>query len=393
MKFITGATGFVGSELVGRLLLKHPESTFGLLVRADSQLAAEQRVKKLLSSTFGKDDAAQLMSRIQVICGDINFDNFGMGDREFAELAAGITEIFHTAAQTDLSQSLEEARKINVGGTQRVINLALKSNAPQAVLHHVSTAYVAGDTAGIVGPDEISLSRSFRNSYERSKAESEMLVRAHGEQILTRIYRPSVVVGDSYTGQASAFNVIYIPARFVMKGLLKVLPASPHTPFDIVPVDYVADAISRLSEQMHPTNSCFHLAAGVGRETSPREILLAIIKTFNEYGARRLKQLHVPPLITPEIIALAKSSLKQIEKIFSQRLEYLLRIFPFVPYMTRNPQFEMAYTARALNGFNAPLFPLYAEKLFRYCLDTNWGKIPWENPGRFPLWHERTASY
>ncbi len=135
-------------------------------------------------------------------------------------------------------------------------------------LYYVSTAYVAGLRQGVVGPDELSFSAGFRNAYEQTKAEAEALVRDVSSRFPTVIFRPSIIVGDSISGQTSAFNVIYVPAKLLVRGLFRFVPAVPNIPFDVVPVDYVADAIAHLSRLPLPSGTCYHLTVGIGREST-----------------------------------------------------------------------------------------------------------------------------
>ena len=418
MILLTGGTGFLGREVLGRLLLSIPDSRFVLIVRPNGTEDVSLRIQQVLAETFSPEQAAQLMERIEVVAGDMTLEKFGMADSEFDQLASRIHTIYHGAASTSLKQPIEEAWPINVQGTAQTVRLAELAdskirNGSSHVSHtdsswigdgirmnHISTAYVAGDTKEVVTPDQLNLSVNFRNGYERSKAEAEMLVRAMDENVSRTIFRPSVIVGDSVTGQTSAFNVVYIPAKFLSKGFLHAVPASPNIPFDIVPVDYVADAVAALGSMPKARGRCYHLTAGLGRETSPIEILDILIHTVNEYrnhcSRRGLKKLPFIPI--DELLALAeisltaaRSSVKNFEKFFGKRLDVILQTLPFVPYMMSNPRFEATDTFTDLNGVlpQPPLFKLYAERLFKYCLETNWGKIPWENPHNRLIWHER----
>ena len=216
------------------------------------------------------------------IAGDICEPDFGLGRESFRSLSHEIDTIYHSAATTDLASELRTARRSNVGGTERVLEfarLASESNT-EFRLHHISTAFVAGNTEKIVQANELDLSRDFRNAYEQSKAEAESLVRGFAEKNNVTIYRPSVIVGDSVTGKTTAFKVIYVPLRLVINGLLTSLPAKPLAPFDVVPIDYVADAIVRISHMAEASGQCFHLSAGVGRESNPHEIIEMLDKNF-----------------------------------------------------------------------------------------------------------------
>lgn len=393
MIFVTGASGFLGRELLERLLSNRKSSKICVLFRETPQQSASEKLQNLLQGILGHSLAKQCLSRVEIVPGDLCLENFGLGETAFTALASEVTAIYHCAASTALGQSLDDARKTNVFGTTQIMKLAKLANqqkgsadqqrATQFQLNYLSTAYVAGDTEQIVRPNELRLGQTFKNYYEQSKAEAEFIVRSQWSSIPTCIFRPSVIVGNSITGKTSHFHVFYIPAKFFVKGLFQALPARPNIPFDVVPVDYVADAIVALSNHAFSHGKCYHLCAGVGRETSPLEILELIVETVNTYRKEGLRKLYMPTMI-PEMAALAHYSLaaamagvKNIEKVVVHHFNLIKQLLPFIPYMIRNPRFDTSDTSRDLTGLLPlpPLFQSYAGGIFRYCLDTNWGKL------------------
>ena len=398
MIFLTGSTGFLGRELAARLLTLYPTEDVCLLARGDSESAARQRAVEAVTEACTAAGVTNFLSRISVVWGEVSKPQFGLGVTEFESLARKVTAVFHCAASTKFSSPLTEARGINVAGTRQALDLAktaerLKSLNNSSLspdrtdtpvrYHHVSTAYVAGKREAVVRPDELNFSPGFRNSYEQSKAEAEVLVRAESDTLSTTIYRPSVVVGDSRTGRTSAFNVIYMPSRLLISGVCKALPALPNTPFDVVPVNYIADAIAYLSLSSRSSGACYHLSAGLGRESSPLEIVTTLVAAFHRYKSTLPQHLHKNLLVAPELlikafgsISAAANSVKQIEKIVTEHISVFSQLLPFVPYMISNPRFDSSLTARDLEGSMQlpPLFEDYAETVFRYCFETNWGK-------------------
>ena len=415
--FITGGTGFLGREIVGRILVEQPQARLALLVRPKLSESPALRTKQLLCEIFGRDgyprghSEESLLNRVQVVPGELSHPQFGMGDAEFAALARNITSIYHCAATTSLNEDLEVAREINVGGTIQVLALANSAlNQGHAVhLNHVSTAYVAGQKQGIVLPEELTFSQGFRNGYEQSKAEAEALVRDASTKIQTTIFRPSIIVGDSVCGATSAFNVIYVPAKLLVRGLFRFFPAYPNIPFDVVPVDYVADAIlslsrsgpvsrgSKISGVQLPSGTCFHLTVGLGRETNPWELLQCLFDTYNKYRRAGLTLVSVPPLVHPELLAIAyqgftaaRTGFHVLERIVSTKLNVFRQTVPFIPYMISNPRFDSSESIDLLgNEIHPPVFLEYAEHIFRYCFDTNFGRLPWMNPTNLPSWYIR----
>ena len=302
-------------------------------------------------------------------------------------LSGRLDSIFHCAASTTLNLPLGEAREINVQGTNRVLDLAEQSTTanPAFRLHYVSTAFVAGATERTVRASDLQVGGSFRNTYEQVKAEAEHNVRQRQHRIQTTIYRPSVICGDSITGRTSAFNVMYVPARLLILGLCKAIPALPHTPFDIVPINYVADAIFHLSSFERSIGECYHLSAGVGRESSPLEVYDSLLAAFDRAKSRRPQHLRRPLFISPELLSRAFTSISaaahgmmMLEKKVTEHLTVFTQLVPFIPYMLSNPRFDTTETMRDLDPRIGPppLFAHYAERVFDYCFQTNWGKKP-----------------
>ena len=387
MIFLTGATGFLGSELAARLLAMHPEKKLCLLARGESDELANNRIMTSVGAACEPAGVRDFASRIQVVRGELTEEHYGLGASEFKKLSSEIDSVYHCAASTKFSLPLEEARSINVAGTKNAIALALaaKNYQPNMRLHHVSTAYVAGKQEKVISPDQLSFNQGFRNSYEQSKAEAEALIRAEGDRLQSTVYRPSVIVGDSRTGRTSTFNVIYMPARLLINGVCKALPALPNTPFDVVPVDYIADAIAHLGRNQCSAGATYHLTAGVGRESSPLEIVTMLVNTFDRYKRSLPSHLRRNLLVAPELLlkafdsfsaAAANISMKQLEKIVTEHISVFSQLLPFIPYMISNPQFDARSTAKDLEGEISlpPMFAAYGETVFRYCFETNWGR-------------------
>ena len=187
---------------------------------------------------------------------------------------------------------LEEAREINVEGTRRLLELAelCLAHGELRRFSHVSTAYVAGTATGVFDEDDHDLGQEFRNSYERTKWEAERLARAHAERLPVQIFRPSIVVGEQTTGWTASFNVIYGPLRAYAKGdAVPLIPGRRSAPVDVVPVDYVADAIFALASRPEGAGRTYSLAAGP-QASSVGELVALSAQAFD-----RSRPVTVPP--------------------------------------------------------------------------------------------------
>ena len=205
---ITGATGFLGTQLVRVLLDRHPDAHLSLLVRDKKGRSGHDRVAR----PWCRKSA---MDRVEALPADVSLPRCGLSEQDYGRLLSNATRVIHSAATVRFDQPIEEARRINVDGTRNI--LAFASEAHRAghlrSLAYVGTAYVAGDRAGLVRETELSAGQGFRNTYERTKFEAETLVRTQLESIPGVILRPSIIVGDSRTGVTSSFKTLYWPLK------------------------------------------------------------------------------------------------------------------------------------------------------------------------------------
>lgn len=398
MLFFTGTTGFLGGQLLGRFLTNEPSLRVRALIRSQTGEAASQRLPGLLKSVFGPGHYKNFLSRVSVVSGSLSKPNFGLSQESFDQLAAETTAIVHSAASVSFTEPLPIARATNVEGTRAVLKLAERCHqitGRRCPIHYISTAFVAGNTRHTVSPDELKLGGAFRNSYEQSKAEAEALVRDYADLLPTYIYRPSIIVGDSISGQTSAFNVIYGPAKLIASGLLRVLPGNPAALFDIVPVDYVADAVYTLSKNPSNAGRCFHICSGVGREASLEDLLDALVNSLDRCCRKRLP---LPEFITAEMFNIAHSSINvafstvdYLEKLVGRKIKALDKVAPYFEYLHGNPRFDTYQTECMLKDSLgvAPHFRDYGQCIFDYCFQTQWGKKTWRNPAKHLNWFER----
>lgn len=253
---LTGATGFVGKEILDRLLARR-RRVFAL-VRADNDHAAAERLPRHAGLTAA--------------AGDIEQPGLGLDPRTARLLADEVTTVVHCAASVAFDLSLEDSRRVNVDGTRHVAELAERCRRLERFTY-VSTAYVAGEPRRLFREDQLDVGQRFRNAYERSKFEAERMLRRRAAGLPLQVLRPSIVVGDSRSGRTSSFNVLYGPLKAFARGSIPAIPARRSSPVDIVPVDYVADRTVELAE--HGEDGTFHLVAGRNATTVGRLLELA----------------------------------------------------------------------------------------------------------------------
>jgi long-chain acyl-CoA synthetase len=358
---LTGATGFVGTELLARYLERGDRHVVAL-VRAKDDEAATARVRATLETACGDPDAHP--GRITAVAGDLTAPRLGLGDR-WEGLSGRIGAIVHGAASVAFDLPLEDARAINVEGTRRMLDFARACPGLERFTY-VSTAYVAGERRGTIYEDDIG-GGPFRNAYERSKHEAERLVAAQGADMAVTIVRPSIVVGDRRTGWTAAFNVLYAPLRAFAAGAYAVLPARRRAPVDIVPVDYVADAVHALAEAPEGAGGTFHVVAGAAATTVGEIVSLASAR-FSQRMPRLVSPRVYHTIVGPIVARRASSTERRM----------LASSAPYFPYFAMRARFDDARARAVLHPRGIAASPLhtYFDRLVDFAEAARWGRDP-----------------
>jgi thioester reductase-like protein len=199
--------------------------------------------------------------RVEVIEGDTAAMDLGLSGAEFGALAGEVNVIHHCAAITYLGVDDALAEQVNVGGTREVLELAdAAQHLDRLVLW--STALVSGARRGYVLEDELEAPAGFRNAIEETRFRAERLVRRASARIPTTILRPSIVVGDSVTGEIDRFEGPYLLVLLMLNSpvdLRMPMPGRGETPLNLVPVDYVVDAGCTIASDPRSVGRTFHL--------------------------------------------------------------------------------------------------------------------------------------
>lgn len=369
--FLTGATGLVGRNLILRILKGDPETKLILLVRGNSDSMVEQRIDEMLWALTPEIDVNQARNRIQVIRGDITFNKLGLSEPLYHRLATEVTHIIHSAATVQFQLPWECARIVNCTGTRNVMAFAKCAQETGKVqrIAYISTAYVCGNRSGTIRENELDFRQQFSNTYEQTKFESEQFVRKLMQELPITIFRPSVIVGDSKTGKTTAFNVLYIPWKLIYRGVLKVLPGSRYTPLDVVPVDFVSDAIYHIFLKTNQgIGKTYHLTSGKEKAVTAGEIVDLAVDYFNKITVNK-KTLRI------KFFPLRQGSMDKLFLSNHVKRE-LKKMKVYEPYLCVYRTFDNTNTYFALRGtgITSPRFKKYYKTLLRYCIETDWGK-------------------
>jgi nucleoside-diphosphate-sugar epimerase len=341
---MTGFPGFLGSALLPGIL-RRTDSTAICLVQAKFAALARQRVAEMTTAD------PSLRGRIQLVEGDITQHGLGL----VAEALDQVSEAWHLAAVYDLTVPRELAVRVNVQGTRNVLD-ALERCPNLQRLHYFSTCYVSGRYAGPFGEDDLDVGAPFNNFYEETKHRAESDVRQRmSAGIPATIYRPSIVVGDSRTGETQKFDGPY----FIMQWLLRqprraVLPVAGDPTMsrvNVVPRDFIVDAVNYLSGRSVSEGRTYQLA-------DPRPLTVdEMIDAISRAVGTKLIKFPLPR-------KLAKASLAHVPPLYR-----LMRIPPEAVDYFAHPTFYLTEHCRvdlAGSGIEAPPFASYVNRLVDY---------------------------
>ncbi len=370
--FMTGGTGMIGTSLIPRLLQRFPSSTVTLLVRASDDTEMHARLETIARSIERSERVDLLRQRLSAVRGDILEEHLGLPSPIYERVARETTHMIHGAATIRFDHPLEEARRINCGGTEQMLSLArlaLKSGSLSRFVY-IGTSSVSGRRHGHIFEHELEMGQEFFNTYEQSKCESERLVRNSMTELPAVIFRPSIVIGDSRTGRTGSFNVIYIPLRLFERGLLNFVPGTPDTTLDLVPVDWVNDVMTWCLGRDAAVGKVCHVTAGPRRAARLGDVVRHAMGYFNAHSS------HTAPrtveFITQGEFDRRRAAARGREEAMMAQLDTLL------PYITVDRLFDSATTDELLegSGITFPFYADYADRILEFCLRTKWGKNP-----------------
>jgi len=239
--FITGFPGFIANRLMERLARK--DCRFILLVQPSlASRAVEERAR--IAQLSGRS-----LSDIQIVGGDISERGLGLTAPDLDLVQQQTSRAFHLAAVYDLAVPRDLALRVNAGGTRNVVDFA-RSIPHLRQFHHVSTCYVAGKREGVILESELRHEAGYRNYYEESKYLAELEVEKAKNELPVTIHRPSVVCGDSQTGETGKYDGVYFLIHYLLRwpGMLSLINIGNHkVSLNLVPVDFVVDAMAALA--------------------------------------------------------------------------------------------------------------------------------------------------
>jgi thioester reductase-like protein len=364
--FVTGATGYIGSYIVAGLLAKSDER-LALLVRAPDKARAAERLWRSLQLHLGfAEFEAALADRFELFLGDLTQPGLGLDATEQARLVAMMGSVIHCAASLN-RKSAKACFNVNLRGTLHLLKLARAAAEGHGLrrFSDISTVAVAGHRRHelVLETDMIDWSRSDYDPYARTKKFCETMVHELLPDVPITVFRPSIVLGDSRRPETTQFDMVQ---AFVFLARLPFVPFRPEWRSDIVPADFVGDAVVDIHLKDAPRYDAYNLSAG-GAAHSYRDI----VGSLHESGLRKpwfWPFMERPFGLTVDALAATPRSLGVAGSAS------LLKVF--YPYLTFDTVFDNARVVEEL-GRAPERFCDYAYGLFRFALDGDF-RYPYE---------------
>ena len=252
--FLTGFPGFIAGRLVKRLA--QDGARFILLVQPSLAARAREEIDQMVAETGASS------ANFSIVEGDITQPQLGLSQLEQDRVRAESSALFHLAAVYDLAVAHEVAQVVNVQGTRNVNDFA-RSIKNLRRYHYVSTCYVAGKRSGLIREDELEHAAGFRNHYEESKHFAEQEVQALKSDLPVTIHRPSVVCGDSQTGETAKYDGIYYLIHYLRRwpgGLTLLNIGNADVRLNLVPIDFVIEAMAALARDERAVGATVQIA-------------------------------------------------------------------------------------------------------------------------------------
>jgi nucleoside-diphosphate-sugar epimerase len=351
---LTGGTGYIGAYVLARLLDAHERVL--LLARHADRAALWRALQPHVE--FPAFDAALAEGRIVPVAGDLTQPGFGLDAAALDRVAKETTSVLHIAASLN-RKSEKTCLNVNLRGTLHVLEVARRARDDHGLrrFSHVSTVAVAGTRQDeTVREDEaIDWDRPDYDPYARTKKFCEYMIGRLLPDVGITIFRPSVVLGDSRRPEITQFDMA---AAFAFLARLPFLPLKAKSRIDIVPVDYVGDAIATLHMREPAAHRIYHLAAGEAAST------YATIT-----GALAEARGGSAPWFWPWLLPPFAGTTRLLARFRGTGIgRAAARLEVFLPYLTYNTVFDNSRVVAALGRAPAP-FPAYCAPLLRWCLE------------------------
>jgi thioester reductase-like protein len=339
---LTGLPTLLARRVASRVL-DHKGSKLIAIVRSKFREAAR---------TFIDGLPAEARARVTVLEGDAAAMDLGLSGAEFKRIAAEVDIIHHAAQVTYLAVDEKFAEAVNVRATREALELARAASHLRAFVHH-STAYISGDRRGAVLESELDVGQHPRNIVEQTKLRAEKIVRAASRELPVIVLRPTLVVGDSQSGEVDRLDGPYLLVLLMLTAppdFAIPLPTEGNARLDMVPVDWVARAAVAIGRDPRAIGKTFHLV-----DPKPHTIR-DVFEILARAAGRRTPRGFIPANLTRAILRTPG-----LDRLAKSPRAFLDQLATSVQYSARNTEAILAGT-----GIEAPSFDDYAETMIAH---------------------------
>jgi dephospho-CoA kinase len=348
---VTGFPAFTARRMIAKLLAAEPETKLFILARDKFAPDADALLAQLKAG-----------DRAEVLVGDVCDMDLGLSSLEYRALSRELTWIHHLAGIYFMGVDEPTMRRVNVAGTRTVLDLARDAKQLERLVHW-STTTVSGAREGTFYEEDLEAGQKFHNGYERTKFEAERLVRSQMRQLPVTIVRPSIIVGDSKTGEIDRLDGPYYLMVLIAtnaSGLRLPILGRGDAPLHLVPIDYVIDAAWQVAHSQGAAGKTFHLV-------DPQPLSArAVFDGVAEHAKTEKPRGHIPrPLAravlkTPGLARLGRGPLT------------------FLDMIDHTVHYDQTNTAQALAGttLRCPALADYLPVLVRHVLDVSRAPVP-----------------
>jgi len=379
---LTGGTGFIGSNIAYRFLQRGDKVYF--LIRPKEGIEPGKRIEDSIKVI---DDNFHLgQYQYDILEGDITSPFCGIAKEKISQLNGNIDEFWHAAASFSFDElEAELTKRVNLGGTRNALDLASAIGSPP--FHHLSTAYTAGDFEGIFFEADLNKGQEFRNPYEKTKYEAELLVNNYTDKF--SIYRLSIVVGDSYNGRTLTFtgyyrffrsfnllrNIIisriqrdkntYLGSGIQLNDdnvliLPVIIPCDNSFTLNLIPVDWAVDTILLLASKKEASGKTFHVTHP--RPPQNKWLVETSCRLLGIDGLRIEKSNGYANLMNNLDLICENPMMSSIQRKIHEGIK------DYLPYIWREAQFDNSNVKQILSSVYTPPPPI-TEELLKTFLD------------------------
>ena len=356
--FLTGGTGFLGTELLARLI-RIPGVTIYACIRSENQ--AEAYCRAQYAWFHEKELYRAIGGAVIPISGDFTKPGLGLDADTQEILRETVTLVLHVGAEIGFQKSAKALFGANAIGTERMLSFAADIKNLRRFVY-VSTAYVAGQKSGLVMEDEPP-GVTFSSQYEKSKAEAETMVRASG--LPFSVCRPGMIVGNSKTGWIRNFNTVYYVLKLMLLGKMRVFPMKPETALNLVPGDYAADCVIKISFSEEAEGKTFHITCP--KEAAPRAGELA--EYVRDWAEKNLS-ISLPESVFIPLPVLKRAGLLHNRREGGKKKNIVSNLMTLLPYFFGEQDFDRTNTERLCGAYSLP-WREYIDPLLQFACRKN----------------------